>query len=84
MGKLSRFDTVYLGGADKPSCDMAQIAEQIARLEDAKTELSEIERQIQEIEVRVGGFFYTFRLQTMCLGGYCLGGLYLTRTLPRA
>ena len=48
MGKLSRYDTVFLG-ADKP--DLQQISQQIDRLEQSKTELAEIEKLIIEIEV---------------------------------
>lgn len=48
MGRLSRYDTVYLG-ADKP--DLQQIPQQIERLEQSKTELADIEKVIIEIEV---------------------------------
>ena len=50
MGKLSRYDTLYLG-ADKPAFDLPQIREQTDRLEHSKDELDEIETLIQEIEV---------------------------------
>ena len=48
MGKLSRYDTVFLG-ADKP--EPHQISQQIERLEQSKSELADIEKLIIEIEV---------------------------------
>lgn len=50
MGKLSRYDTVYLG-SDKPGCDIQEIRLQIEKLEHSKEELVEIERLIVDIEV---------------------------------
>ena len=61
MGKLSRYDTLYLG-ADKPAFDLPQIREQIDRLEQSETELDEIGALIHEIEVGLFKFLYLILL----------------------
>eukprot|EP00116_Pleurobrachia_bachei_P001601 sb/3461863/ len=49
MGKLARFDTIYLG-ADKPRCDLDDIRDQVSRLEEAKSELTAIQTLITDLE----------------------------------
>ena len=63
MGKLSRYDTVFLG-ADKPDID--HISQQIDRLEQSKSELADIEKLIIEIEVHCTSKIYPWATFLEC------------------